>query len=121
MVQLFTISQKKLSAPYCNLFYYYINTCYIVPKHGINEGHFEIFSRAKWDENTNELTKDLKSVLPQVLFENYGVALEKFNSLGEDPEYEEIEDLFDEQDFYAEEHSQEIENILRNYILRSTE
>ncbi len=110
--------KNKLSAPYRNLFYYYFNSSYSAPIKGNRRGHFEIFSGAKFDDFFNELTKDLRQTLPQHLFENYTAALEKFNALGEDPDYEEIENAFDEYDFYAYEHEEEINNILKNYYLR---
>lgn len=110
--------KNKLTSPYANLFYYYLGITYNT-KYGYNNGHFDLLHWAKNDNFLNDLTKDLRSVLPQHLYENYSTALEKFSALKEEPEYEEIEKTFAEYDAYAYNNAKEIENILKNYMLRN--
>lgn len=103
--------REKLNSPYNTLFIYYKNVNLALAK---GSGHFDYFRY--YDGLTGKSVNDLKIILPEELFENFIEAFEAYKGLGNDPEYESITTALDKFDYYAFEHIEEIEEILRNYI-----
>lgn len=101
----------KLSSPYETLFKYYKNV-----NLGLSgaSGHFDYFRY--YDGVTGKAVNDLQAVLSEDLFENFLKAFESYKGLGNDPEYESIEHALGKFDYYAFDHIEEIEDILRNYF-----
>lgn len=103
----------KMDAPYDSLIRYYMEiglaVCNAV-------GHFEFFSMLKFDGITEKALNDLRSILPQHLLDNCLAAYEAYNALGEEPEAGTALDAMEKYDIYAAEYSNEIADILHNYV-----
>ena len=111
--------KEKLSAPYAALFDY----CSFMNERQIRggRGHFDFFSMAKFDNRLEDRIKDLRSVLPEGLLENFNAAYDKYISLGEDPEYEILITAFDESDRYAFDRYEGLKQILKDYVTEMIE
>lgn len=111
--------KNKLTEPYRTLLRYYILVGYGTPIARF-EGHYEYFMLEKWDGSIERATENLRSVLPDALFENYCSALEAFSSLGKEPEYEKVMTVFEKQDEYVFDHCGEIAGLLSSYVTEMT-
>lgn len=111
--------REKLPAPYAALFDYcsFMNE---TQKTG-GRGHFDFFSMAKFDNRLEDRIKDLCSILPEGLLENFNAACDKYISLGEDPEYEIVINAFDEFDRYTFACYEELRKILKDYVTEMIE
>ena len=107
--------RKKIEEPYRTLLKYYMAVGYGTPIARF-DGHRDFFALEEWDGSIKATTEDLRAILPKHLFENYLSALDAYNSLGEDHEYEVMMAAFEKQDFYVYEHGEEIEEILIDYV-----
>ena len=108
--------KERLDEPYNSLFYYYINMTYDTPFRGAAFlNHFSYLFHYKLEESLDDLTKNLNNVLPERFKINFNSALEKFNKI---TDYDAIEnvDLFEAEDDFVEENSEELKCILENYI-----
>ena len=110
--------KHKLAEPYGALLEYYEAVSWT---HGPIRGHFDFFSLAKMDKRLDELVKELRSALPADLIDNFNAALDKFVSLGDDPEYDDVVSAFDDYDDCADEHIDEITAIIESYITEMKE
>ena len=110
--------KRKLKEPYSTLLRYYECVSWNVLH---DYGHFDFFSGAKFDECLDDYVKDIRSILPQHLLDNFNAILEKYLALDEDPDYDEVEKIFDEYDDYAGDHDEEIADIIKSYITEMTE
>lgn len=109
------LSRKhKLPAPYGSLFEYYLSTTWVTKRD--NHGHYDFFRYAQATDKFDDVIKDLYSILPPHLLQNFSEALEKFNALGEDPDYDDMCAALDPHDDYAYERNEEIEEIIKKYI-----
>ena len=111
--------KEKLPAPYAALFDYYSFMNETQIRGG--RGHFDFFSMAKFDNRLDDRIKDLRTVLPEGLLENFNAAYDKYISLGEDPEYEILINAFDEFDRYAFDCYDELKIILKSYVTEMIE
>ncbi len=110
----------RLPEPYYTLLQYY--SCIAFDNwEGDHGGHFDYFCVSAYGGHTSESIAALRSILPKDLLENFEGALVAYDALGEDPEYEDVEKALDEFDDYADEHSDEIADILRNYVAEMSE
>lgn len=110
---------EKLPAPYAALYDY---CSYMDRKHlRGGRGHFDFFSLAKFDDRLDSRVKDLRSVLPEGLLENFNAAYDKYISLGDEPDFELVITVFDEYDEYAFERYEQIMKILKDYITEMIE
>lgn len=112
-------NQKKLDACCESLLYYYENVSYIHPlTKKINSlGHAGIFSDVYNGGYLYDFISNLKKVLPKNFYDNFMNAYNKWISISEYAETEEIVDALEEYDDYADE-TNEIAEILKNYIER---
>ncbi len=110
--------KRKLPDNYVSLLDYYSAITIGI---GVLNGHNDFFSMAKFDEQLDDSAKNVRSLLPADLINNFNAALDKFVSLGDDPEYDDIISAFDEYDDYAAEHNGEIAAIIENYITEMKE
>ncbi len=106
--------KEKLPAPYAALFDYFS----FMDKKRLagGRGHFDFFSLAKFDNRLDNRVKDLRSVLPDGLLENFNAAYDRYVSLGDDPECETIIVAFNEFDEYAFGCYEQLKTILKEYI-----
>ncbi len=111
--------KEKLPAPYAALYDY----CSFMDEKRFTggRGHFDFFSLAEFDNRLDVRVKDLRSVLPEGLLENFNAAYDRYVSLGENPEIETIIDSFRESDEYVFGCYEKLRNILKEYILEMTE
>lgn len=111
--------KEKLPAPYAALFDYYsdMNATHLLG----GRGHFDFFSMAKFDNRLDDRVQDLRSVLPEGLLENFNAAYDKFISLGDEPEYEDIVGAFKEFDDYVFDCYEKLGSILKDYITEMIE
>lgn len=107
--------KNKLAEPYRSLLRYYFFLGSGTPI-AHSDGHYDYFAFEKSDGSIGEATKNLQTLLPEHLFENYLSALEAYQSLGEDPEYEKVMAAFEKQDEYTFWHNEEITEILTAYV-----
>lgn len=110
----------KLKAPYNALFEYYRSVSWSCKRKYIY-GHYDYFMLAKSGGYLDESIKSLQTVLPENLLENFNAAYNAYIALGEDPEYETMEQTMEKFDDYADEHSEEMETILSSYVTEMTE
>lgn len=106
--------RQKLEAPYDSLFRYYFNIAMGKPVYG--NGHYDFFSMLRFDDITNGALCDLRTILPQHLLDNLLGAYEAFNTFDDDTEVDVIIDTMAKYDDYADDHAEEIADILREYI-----
>ena len=111
--------KEKLPSPYAALFDYYSD----MDKKRLSggRGHFDFFSMAKFDGRLDDRVKDLRSVLPEGLLENFNAAYDKYISLGAEPEYEDIMGAFNEFDEYVFGCYEQLGIILKDYITEMIE
>lgn len=109
----------KLEEPYYSLLDYYINMTVDAPVKKYRDNsclvHFIYFSNLKDNNQLEEFSKNMNEILPQDLKNNFNKALDKFNKIT-DYDAEENYDLFDEEDDFVDKKSEDIKNILENYI-----
>ena len=111
--------KEKLPAPYAALFDYYSDMNETRVSGG--RGHYDFFSMAKFDNRLDDRVQDLRSVLPEGLLENFNAAYDKYISLGDDPEYEDIFGAFNEFDDYVFGCYEQLRSILKDYITEMIE
>ena len=104
----------KLQYPYEMLFRYYMEIDRNLPFRAC--GHFEYFSMLKFDGVYEEAIKNLRSLLPENMLDNFNAAIAAYEGLGEEPESEQIVAAFEECDDYAAEHAGELAEILQRYF-----
>ena len=111
--------KEKLPAPYAALFDY----CSDMAEKRLSggRGHFDFFSMAKFDNRLYGRVQDLRSVLPEGLLENFNAAYDKYISLGDEPEYEDIIGAFNEFDDYVFGCYEQLKSILKGYITEMIE
>lgn len=107
--------KKKLDEPYRSLLRYYMAVGFGTPIARF-DGHYDYFISLQMDDEIVSANRNLREVLPEHLYENYRSALEAFESLGEEPEYEVVMAAFEKQDDYVFEHYKEIEKLLIDYV-----
>ena len=112
--------KHKLPEPYCTLFKYY-ECVNLFLRDRILCGHRDYFVFADRDGYLDSAVANLKDILPENHKKNFLSALDKYRELGRDAEYEEVEDAYDEFDYYAFDHIDELKEILRSYITEMTE
>ena len=104
----------KMRSPYKTLFEYSMSiSC--VTKHKLF-GHYDFFRDAEIRSELDNIVKELASVLPIDLLNNFNTAFENYKTLGEDPDYDDIEKLLYPLDDYAFDREEEMATILQNYI-----
>lgn len=104
----------KLQYPYEMLFRYYMEIDRKLPLR--SDGHFEYFSMLKFDGIFDDAVKNVRSLLPEGLLENFNAALAAYEGLGEEPEAEQIAAALDGYDDYAAEHAEELSVLLQRYF-----
>ncbi|MCI8435389.1 MAG: hypothetical protein HFK10_05460 [Clostridia bacterium] len=111
--------KEKLPAPYAALFDYF--TLMDKNRFSGGRGHFDFFSMAKFDGWLEDRVKDLRSILPEGLLENFNAAYDKYVSLGDEPEYDDIIGAFNEFDEYVYGRYEQLRSILKDYITEMIE
>ena len=76
---------------------------------------------AKFDGWLEDRVKDLRPILPEGLLENFNAAYDKYVSLGDEPEYDDIIGAFNEFDEYVYGHYEQLRSILKDYITEMIE
>ncbi len=111
--------KEKLPAQCASLFDYYS----MMDKKRLSggRGHFDLFSMAKFDGRLDDRVKDLRSVLPEGLLENFNAAYDKYISLGDEPEYDDIICAFNKFDDYVFDCYEQLRIILKDYITEMIE
>ncbi len=111
--------KEKLPAPYAAFFDYFT----LMDKNRLSggRGHFDFFSMAKFDGRLKDRVKDLRSILPEGLLENFIAAYDKYVSLGDEPEYDDIIGAFNEFDEYVYGRYEQLRSILKDYITEMIE
>lgn len=109
----------KLEELYNSLLDYYINMTIDVPVKKYRDNaclsHFLYFCNLKENVQLEDLSKNMNKILPQDLKDNFNKALNKFYKIT-DYDAEENYDMFDEADFFVNDKSEKIKDILENYI-----
>ena len=106
--------KHKLPSPYDTLFDYYLSVTWVTKR--VKHGHYDFFAAAKYDGKLDDVTRDLYSTLPQNLLQNYAEALEKFNALGDNPDYDDMCAALDPHDDYAFDRDEEFAEVIKKYI-----
>lgn len=109
----------KLQEPYNSLLDYYIYMTVDAPIRKYRDRcclrHFIYFYKLKENHKLEDFSINMNIILPQDLKDNFNKALEKFNQISDYDAFENY-DLFDEEDDFADDKSEDIKNILENHI-----
>lgn len=109
----------KLAEPYHSLLDYYLNLTVDAPIRRYSDqgcgSHFLYFCAWQAKGQLAELSRNLSSILPQKLRDNFWQALNKFQQIT-DPDADENYDLFATEDAFVDEQAVLIKDLLANYI-----
>jgi len=109
----------KLQEPYNSLLDYYIYMTVDAPIRKYRDRcclrHFIYFYKLKENHKLEDFSINMNIILPQDLKDNFNKALEKFNQISDYDAFENY-DLFDEEDDFVDDKSEDIKNILENHI-----
>lgn len=107
--------KRKLPRPYSTLYEYYKSNV-ITGYEDRYEGHFSYLYDAKSGGYLDIVVTDLRSILTGGALDNFNGALEGFYSLGDDPDYDDVEKVMDKFDIDIDDYEDEIESILSKYV-----
>ncbi|MDE6585333.1 MAG: hypothetical protein K2K80_01465 [Clostridia bacterium] len=107
----------ELPSPYESLFLYCVYMMSFIPKRKYRGvGHHSYFEDAEMKGNLDAVVRDMQSILPPHLADNFNSALELYKSFTEDTDFDTFLDEFDKYDSYTYDYDDEMNDILRHYI-----